>query len=690
TRGDSDYNDSELKSINTIALPLAPTTVLTYDDINNIFNLSVSDNSFNGKIEYVITESDNHPGNDVTILTYTEAIVLVNDINYIWARCSGDPNFRDSELTFLGMTKRRVLLNAPEVTINFDDLKNLLTLSVNDNNFKGTIKYFISESDQRPEEGIEFTTYTVPIQLSEDINYVWFFTSCDSEYKDSELIMVKTLKRELDTAPVPILKFDPVTNTFYLSISNTDFKGYIEYWVTQSSKEPSAAEEFELYNGPVTLTDNINYIWARCVGDPDFKDSSITFLMMTEAFVTLDAPEVNSSFDNRQNILTLSVQNQEFKGRIEYIISETEQLPEETANFLVYSAPIQLTEQINFIWYRTCGDSDFDDSELKAIKTIALPVAPVPSMSFDELSNVLTLSLPGSSFNGIIEYYLTEKENNLPEDMVLSVYSQPVVLEQDENYIWARASGDKNFRDSELTLLGFTKHKILKESPVPVMKFDPVENSFTLSINDHDFNGNIEYWISQTATGPGESQKGIVYKGQVTLEADINYIWARCVGDTDYKDSQFTLLGMTEAFLPLEAPEILLNFDPYKNEVTLTTENSQFNGWIIYAVMPNEDIPSEDNFLTYEAPISLQSDTNFIWAKTIGDISFEVDEIHLIGKTQALPYSPTPVAIHNPFMNTLEIIISDNEDKFIGNIFYAITEAEEYPDVDTFIPYTET
>ncbi|MDE6085798.1 MAG: hypothetical protein K2G40_05295, partial [Muribaculaceae bacterium] len=387
--GDNAFNDSELYMFKAeyIQLPIAPKPVLSFDDLSNTITLSHVNDKFNGIIEYVITESDIYPGDEISLITYTEAIVLVKDINYIWGRCTGDVNFRDSELTLLGITKRRVLKNAPEVIINFDNLNNMLTLSVDDNNFKGFVRYIISGSDQQPDKGTEFNTYSEPIQLYDDINYVWFFTSGDSEYKDSELTMVKTLKRKLDTAPIPILKFNPIENSFTLSISGSDFNGYIEYWISSSSNEPGIDQKYERYNGPVTLSDNINYIWARCAGDPDFKDSSITFLMMTEAFARLDAPEVITSFDNRLNVINFSINNQEFKGRIEYFISETEQTPDETTNFLVYSSPIQLTQQTNFIWYRTRGDSDYNDSELKSINTIALPLAPTPVLTYEDLNN---------------------------------------------------------------------------------------------------------------------------------------------------------------------------------------------------------------------------------------------------------------------------------------------------------------
>ena len=685
--GDSDYSDSELQLFNPsqATSPIAPRPSLSFNELTNIATLYVDDSSFKGIIEYCVTDSDVKPDDSIALLTFDKAIVLVNDVNYIWARCSGDPNYSDSELTLLGVTRKKILKEAPEVDINFDDTKNIITFSINDANYQGSIKYIVSETDIRPDEATKFEIYHSPVLLIADVNYIWYYISGDADYKDSKPSMIKTVKRDLFTAPIPILKFNPVTNSFTLSINDASYKGYIEYWISQSSNPPTSGQKYSRYDGPVKLSESVNYIWARCAGDPNFKDSVITFLMMTEAFASLEAPDVMTSFDNRSNILTLSVSNPEFKGQIEYIVTETDQQPESQDDFTIYTSPIKLVNDTNFIWYRTCGDSDFMDSELKVIKTSALPFAPTPILSFNELSNTMTLSVDNISFKGMIEYCVTETEK-LPENFSLVEYTASVTLLKEENFVWAHCVGDENFRDSKLILIGHTKHKILKESPIPLMKFNPIENSFTLTVNDSNFNGIIEYLVSATASTPGASMKGNLYEGNVKLENETNYIWARCTGDPNYKESSFIMMGMTEAFVQLQAPEVLMNFDSYNNVAELSVNDPLFTGSILFAVTETDDMPAEDTLVSYGAPIQLDNDTNYIWAKTTGDISYEADTIHLVGMTVALPLSPLPLLDFNPFTNTAELLVNDAT--YNGRIFIAITSLEDCPELDSFVEYT--
>ncbi|MDE6085467.1 MAG: hypothetical protein K2G40_03575, partial [Muribaculaceae bacterium] len=686
TKGNEEYQNSDLEMVgHTKHRPSTYKPSILYNNRENTFTLShVNNEDYSGYIEYYISENDIEPDEESIFIRYEDTpIQLSGDRFYIWARCVGDENYSDSELEKYGPTVYKPYQPAPKVEYSFNNIENILTLSISDENFNGSIKYFVSQSEELPIEA-EFKTYVSPIHLANEVNFIWVYSDDDSEYSKGNPELITT--GLLPLAPTPSLYFDELSNILTLSVEDESFSGMIDYYISETDTEPEDNVILSQYNKPIVLERDINYVWAKCSGDSNFRDSKLTLIGKTSRKILQDAPLVSYDFDEDNNTVTLMINNEFFKGHISYIVTDSNKAPEGSYVANSYSVPIQLTETHNFIWYKTCGDQEFKDSDLKMIEVRQRSVAPTPTLKFDPIKNIITLSVD-ESYDVIIEYIILQDSKDPTPDAKIETYYQPVELTEPVNYIWARCVG-KNYRESKFMNLDVTEKFEPEDAPNVIFNFDEHHNIFSLSVDKSNFKGDIWYFVTKDKSHPVENQYQVYEPGtEIQLDDELHYVWVFTSGDENFKNSQPRYFTANYNPLP-PSPVPSFSFDDTNNVLTLTLDNSEFKGCIEYALSETLNISIEDlQVYVYNGPIKLTSTSYYIWARCTGDDNFEPGDLINIGRTQLkiLKEAPEIITNYNEHTGILELSIDDSE--FTGNIAYIVTERNSLDNDKKYMVY---
>ncbi len=287
-------------------------------------------------------------------------------------------------------------------------------------------------------------------------------------------------------------------------------------WYTNDDDAvPEEIENWQLYLGPIALTDNcyVHFFTRR----ENFNDSDIETFVFLRANYMAAAPQIERSEDGRAIVMTTETEGAE----IRYTMDGSDP----TEESLLYSEPIFITENCTFR-ARSFADGLFESAVSEF--TVFNMTMMTPHASFENL--LLTLSI----WDEAASIWYTLDPEAAPENQeAWTLYTEPLTMEGDCIVrFFARRGG---FLDSQIASYEFVYSDW--QTAAPMIEHDTESNTVTISCATE--NAIIRF----TTDGSEPTEESELYSGPIALTKEMNTVRARAFAEGLY-DSEISELAV--------------------------------------------------------------------------------------------------------------------------------------------------
>lgn len=237
----------------------------------------------------------------------------------------------------------------------------------------GTVKYFVTTTDEAPATDADGWTTTVPQATDAGTYYVWYYVDGDANYNDTEVAAVenspKTIAKkatnsiadeDVSVAAATYNGGEAVTPAVTITIGETEVP------VTEDDFDIVYSNNTAAGTASVTITPKAD---GNFTGDPITKEFAIGKSDITDLAAALTtAPAAKKDGEDNQtatgSALELITAGATDAGTLKYKMTTTNEQPAKDADGWSTDIPTATDAGTYYVWYYIVGNDNYNDSEI--------------------------------------------------------------------------------------------------------------------------------------------------------------------------------------------------------------------------------------------------------------------------------------------------------------------------------------